>query len=505
LGRYIARDVIQEKVEDYPRFNAIYRAVGKDAFKVILLMRLVPLVPFNVLNYAFGLTDASWRKYVTASWLGMIPGTIAYVYIGAVAGTLTQALAADGPPQWMNIGLYALGAAGVLGISWLVTKRARAELDKIVVEGSEKAETAQDVASAKRKLTGHAAPEVEPAGDFNKTLVENTHPPDWPNPTGDEVYNLIAIGAGTAGLVGAAGAASLGARSAIIEKELMGGDCLVSGCVPSKALLRSARAIHDARQVASYGGRLNGEVEVDFATLMERMRRLRAKISEHDAARRFADMGVDVFFGEARFSSPNTITVGDRELRFKKALIATGASPFIPPIEGLDEVDYLTNETIFSLTELPERLAIIGAGPIGCELSQAFARFGSRVTLLESSKCLLSRSQVEGADKVREALDRDGVRLLLGAKVLRVKALDGDLKKLVFERDGEMEELEVEALLVATGRKPNVADLGLDKARVRFDERDGIEVDDCLRSSQKHIFAAGDCATMQRFTHVAEA
>ncbi|MFU8803776.1 MAG: FAD-containing oxidoreductase [Bradymonadaceae bacterium] len=505
LGRYIARDAVHEKIEDYPRFNAIYRAVGKESFKVILLARLVPVIPYNFLNYAFGLTDASWRKYLTASWLGMIPGTIAYVYIGAVAGSLTQALAADGPPQWMNLGLYALGAVGVLGGSWLLTKRARSELDKIVNEESRESKESAKAVPLERRILSHEAPNVAPADGFNKMLVENTHPPDWSNPTGDGVYNLIAIGAGTAGLVGAAGAASLGARSAIIEKEFMGGDCLVSGCVPSKALLRSSRAIHDARQVGEYGGRLNGEVEVDFPALMERMRRLRAEISEHDAAKRFADMGVDVFFGEARFSSPNTITVGDRELRFKKALIATGASPFIPPINGLDKIDYLTNETIFSLTELPARMAVIGAGPLGCELAQAFARFGAEVTILELSERILPQLDALAATKVRDALERDGVRVLVGTEIQGAETLDGGLKKLIIEYDGSREELEIEEILVATGRKPNVDNLGLDQAGVRFNDKEGIEVDDHMRSSQRHIFAAGDCATMKKFTHVADA
>ncbi|MBA2662427.1 MAG: FAD-containing oxidoreductase [Bradymonadaceae bacterium] len=501
LGRYVAQDVVRKKIKDYPRFNAIYRAVGNEGFKVILLTRLVPVIPFNFLNYAFGLTDASWRQYLAASWVGMTPGTIAYVYIGAVAGSLTQAIAADGPPNWMSYGLFALGGVAVVAATWLVTRRARQEFDKIV---DEEARPEQKTGQIEVE---HVVPRLEPADEFNDKLVKNTHPPGWSNPDPGEVYNFIAIGAGTAGLVAAAGAAILGARSAIIERKLMGGDCLVTGCVPSKALIRSSRAIHDARQLSAYGGLVEGEVTVDFGRVMARMRRLRADISEHDAATRFADMGVDVFFGDACFTGPNTIVVGGRELTFTKALIATGASPIIPPIDGLDEVDYLTSETIFSLTELPERLGIIGAGPIGSELAQAFARFGSSVFVLDQAERALSRSDSDGARIVQAALDRDGVHSIFCAKIEKVEAASPGSRstKIIFEVDGELRDIEVDALLIAAGRRPNVANLGLENAGVRFDDKTGIEIDDRLRSSKRHIFAAGDCASKFQFTHVAEA
>ena len=223
---------------------------------------------------------------------------------------------------------------------------------------------------------------VEPWDEHNQELVANVHPPDWVNPTPAPRYNLVIIGAGTAGLVTAAGAAGLGAKVALIERHLLGGDCLNVGCVPSKCLIRSSRAVADVRRSGQFGVKLSHDPEIDFGAVMERLRRLRAGLSRHDSAKRFRDLGVDVFLGEAHFAGPDAVEVADKTLRFKKAVIATGARPVEPPVEGLKKAAYLTNETVFSLTECPRRLAVIGGGPIGCELAQAFQRLGSSVVLL---------------------------------------------------------------------------------------------------------------------------
>jgi pyruvate/2-oxoglutarate dehydrogenase complex dihydrolipoamide dehydrogenase (E3) component len=222
-------------------------------------------------------------------------------------------------------------------------------------------------------------PLIRPWDPFNQELVAQVHPPGWTNPKPASCYNLVVIGAGTAGLVSAAGAAGLGAKVALIERHLLGGDCLNVGCVPSKALISAARAAAAVRAAAEFGVHVPDGVRVDFPKAMERMRRLRASIAPHDSAQRFSDLGIDVFIGDGRFVDSHTVEVGRDALHFKKAVIATGARASAPPIPGLEEVEYLTNETLFSLTELLTRLAVIGAGPIGCEMAQAFARFGSEV------------------------------------------------------------------------------------------------------------------------------
>src|SRR5437763_6197625 len=228
-----------------------------------------------------------------------------------------------------------------------------------------------------------------PEDSFDQALIQNVHPPSWANPEPAPRYNLVVIGAGTAGLVAAAGAAGLGARVALVEREFMGGDCLNLGCVPSKALIAAARVAATVRNAKDYGVEVSVGTRVDFAAVMERMRRLRASLSPTDSAARFRSLGVDVFLGPGKFTGPDTVEVAGKTLRFRRAVIATGARASTLPIPGLADAGYLTNETVFSLTELPRRLAVIGAGPIGCELAQAFARFGSEVTVLEIAPQIL--------------------------------------------------------------------------------------------------------------------
>lgn len=343
---------------------------------------------------------------------------------------------------------------------------------------------------------------VEPYDRYNEELIANVHPPDWANPEPAPAYNLVVIGAGTAGLVSAAGAAALGAKVALVEKHLMGGDCLNVGCVPSKALIRSARAAFDARDGDRFGVDVKGAVEVDFPAVMERMRRLRSGISKHDSVRRFRGLGVDVFLGEARFTGRNSIEVGDRKLRFKKAVIATGARAAHPPIPGLAEAGYLTNETVFSLTVLPRRLAVIGAGPIGCELAQAFQRFGSQVSLLEAKQQILTREDPEAARIVQNALTREGVNLILGCRIREVRGA-GREKIVVFD-DG-CPDLHVDEVLVGAGRVPNVDGLDLEKAGVEYDGRVGVRVNDRLQTTNPSVFAAGDVCFPYKFTHTADA
>ena len=335
-------------------------------------------------------------------------------------------------------------------------------------------------------------------------LRANTHPPAWANPEPAKRYNLVVIGGGTAGLVTAAGAAGLGAKVALIERELLGGDCLNVGCVPSKALLRAARTAADVRDAGRFGVRVPDDWSVDFPAVMERMRQVRADLSPHDSAARFKELGVDVFLGNAKFASSDTVEVGGQTLRFRRAVIATGARALHPPIPGLKEAGFLTNETVFALTALPQRLAVIGAGPIGCELAQAFARFGAKVTLIGKDAQLLPKEDREAVARVEAAFRHDGIHLKLGCEVARVEVRGAD--KVLHVKCGERtDELAADAILVGTGRVPNVDGLNLKEIGVEFDEKKGVIVDDRLRTTNANIYAAGDVCSRFKFTHAADA
>lgn len=349
-----------------------------------------------------------------------------------------------------------------------------------------------------------AIPELAPFDEHNESLLGHTHPLDWVNTTPRGRYNLVVIGAGTAGLVSAAGAAGLGAKVALIERKLMGGDCLNTGCVPSKALIRCARAAADARRTNQYGVQVTGEVKVDFAAIMERMRRLRTQISTHDSAARFRDLGVDVFIGDAKFCGAHKVKVGDITLDFSRAVIATGGHATAPPIPGLKEAGFLTNETLFSLTQLPPRLAIIGAGPIGCEMAQTFTRLGSEVTLIEATGHILPREDSDAATIIDRALRDDGVKIVCGGKAAEVRT-EGKDKIIELECEGKKHELRVDAILVSAGRAPNIDGLNLDAASVKADPRKGITVNDHLQTTNAHIYAAGDVASKYQFTHAPDA
>lgn len=350
------------------------------------------------------------------------------------------------------------------------------------------------------------APNVDvlPQDVYNERLVANVHPSGWGNPEPAPCYNLVVIGAGTAGLIAAAGAAGLGAKVALIERHLMGGDCLNVGCVPSKGVIRASRALHDAKSGAGFGLRGGEGTGFDFGAAMERMRRLRSEISSHDSARRFRDeLGVDVFIGEGSFVAPDCVEVGGAMLRFRKAAVCTGARAGALPIPGLAEAGCLTNETVFSLTGLPPRLAVIGAGPIGCELAQSFARFGSRVTLVELGAQILGREDADAAGILHAVFVREGVDLQLGVKLLRVEKR-GSEKVLLLERGGESVEVVVDEILVGVGRVPNTGGLNLEKGGIAYDTA-GVTVSDTLQTSNPNVYAAGDICSPYKFTHSADA
>ena len=349
----------------------------------------------------------------------------------------------------------------------------------------------------------HPARELLLDGDPHDAALEgHVHPPGWKNPTPSGRYNLVVVGAGTAGLVAAGGGALLGGKVALVERRLMGGDCLNFGCVPSKALLRSAAVAATVREAAAFGVE-TGPARVDFTKVMERVRALRAEIAPHDSAERFKRFGADVYLGEGRFVAPDALEVAGQRLTFARAVIATGGRPWVPDVPGLADVDFLTSESVFSLTALPPRMVLLGGGPIGCELAQAFQRLGAEVTVVAKDARLLPRDDAEAAALLARRLESEGVRLCLGAALTRVEARGG-VKRVHFEQGGVAGVVEGEALLVATGRAPELGGLGLEAAGVRHGPQ-GVEVDDHLRTSNPRIYAAGDVASRFQFTHAAEA
>ncbi|MBL1176028.1 mercuric reductase [Pantanalinema sp. GBBB05] len=347
---------------------------------------------------------------------------------------------------------------------------------------------------------------ITPRDRYNQTLVNHVHPPDWINPQPVDRYDLVVIGAGTAGLVVAAGAAGLGIglKVALIEKHLMGGDCLNVGCVPSKCVIRSSRVVADMRETEQFGIQPPETIAIDFPAVMERMRQIRAGISHHDSAQRFQDLGVDVFLGEGQFTGRDTISVAGTTLRFKKAVIATGARAARPEIPGLAEAGFLTNETVFSLTDRPQRLAVIGGGPIGCELAQAFQRLGCEVILFHKHGHILDREDADAAEIVQQAFLREGMRLELNSSLERVETIP-DGKVIYFSRNGQSAHVTVDEILVGAGRVPNVEGLNLEQVGVQYDRQHGVQVNDYLQTTNPCIYAAGDICMSWKFTHAADA
>lgn len=347
---------------------------------------------------------------------------------------------------------------------------------------------------------------VLPMDKYNQKLVANVHPENWINPQPADCYDLVVIGAGTAGLVVAAGAAGLGLglKVALIEKHLMGGDCLNVGCVPSKALIRSSRVVGEIWKAQDLGVNVSQNIDVDFANVMARLRKIRSGISHHDSAARFKNLGVDVFLGGGKFISNNTIDVDGQILKFKKAVIATGARALKPEIRGMEAAGYLTNETVFSLIQKPNKLAVIGGGPIGCELAQAFRRLGCEVTLFHNSSHILNKEDQEAAEILQRVLTDEGINLVLNCQLEEVvKVTEG--KQIYFSSNGNRDSVTVNEILVGAGRVPNVEGLNLEKVGVECDKKHGVKVNDYLQTTNPNIYAAGDICMNWKFTHAADA
>jgi pyruvate/2-oxoglutarate dehydrogenase complex dihydrolipoamide dehydrogenase (E3) component/uncharacterized membrane protein YdjX (TVP38/TMEM64 family) len=502
----LARTFLREKVATWaaanPKFRSLDQAIGKRGFKMVLLTRLSPVFPFVLLNYLLGLTAVRTRAYVLANLLGMLPATFLFVYIGAAArDAITGQM--DATANFYQQILKYVGLLATVAVVVIVTRIARKALRE--AEQQQERNIAAPMPSLQVDHQPTTFEQMMLVDDpHDKQLIENCHPPKWTNPTPHGKYNLVVIGGGTAGLVSAGGAAGLGAKVALIERNLMGGDCLNVGCVPSKGVIRAARAAYEANNGAEFGVRLSCEPKVAFAAAMERMRKLRAGISHHDSVERFTKLGVDVFIGNGRFVSPSAIEIDGKRLEFNRAVIATGGRAADLPIPGLKEAGYLTNETVFTLTELPRRIAVIGAGPIGCELAQSFARFGSEIFLIEALHGIMPNEDPDASEIVRRSMmEGDGVKLMCCGKDLKISRAEGG-KRLTVESHGHEYDIVVNEILVGGGRKPNIEGLGLEEAGVKFTAQ-GVIVDDRLRTSNTRIYAAGDVCSRYKFTHAADA
>jgi pyruvate/2-oxoglutarate dehydrogenase complex dihydrolipoamide dehydrogenase (E3) component len=347
-------------------------------------------------------------------------------------------------------------------------------------------------------------PAAAPPDAYGCDRAARAEPQAWRNPRPAARYQLVVVGAGPAGIAAAEMAAALGARVALVERHRMGGSCLNNGSVPSKTIIRAAQLYTEMHDAKRYGGQMPGDMSVDFAAAMARVRRIRAHLGGGVSVGRLAAAGIDMFLGEACFSGPDTLRVDGEALRFEKALVATGARPRVPSIPGLAEAGYLTNENVFDLTALPRRLMVIGGGPLGCELAQAFRRLGAQVTIVQDMPLFLGKEERDAAQILSDAFARDGIGIRLNTIATAVR-VDGGVKQVDLLSDDYRNTVRVDAILTGVGHSPYVDGLGLDAAGVDVDAADGIRVDDFLRTGNPRIYAAGDVCLEHKYTHTAEA
>ena len=448
VARFLLRDSLRARYGE--RLKALDAGIERDGAFYLFTLRLVPLFPFFMINLLAGLTALRTWTYFWVSQLGMLPGTAVYVYAG------TQLARIESPGDVLSPGL--VGAFALIGVMPLLMRWFARWLQ------------------GRRVYRGHHKPK-----SFD--------------------YNLLVIGAGSGGLVTAYIAAAVKAKVALVEKHRMGGDCLNTGCVPSKALIRSARLLAEARDAERYGLD-KATVDYDFGRVMERVQQVVRRIEPHDSVERYTQLGVEVVEGEARLVSPWEVEVNGRRLTARSIVLATGARPLVPPLPGLDQVEYLTSDTLWSLRELPRRLVVLGGGPIGAELAQCFARFGSEVTVVEMAQRLLPREDEDAAAAVESRFRAEGLRLATAHRALRVESGE-EGPRLVCEHEGAEVALPFDRLLVALGRQANVEGFGLEQLGVALSERKTIAVDALLRTNFPNIYACGDVAGPYQFTHVA--
>lgn len=447
-SRFLLRDWVQNKFGD--KLKAINEGVEREGSFYLFTLRLVPLFPFFVINLVMGLTPMRAAAYYWVSQLGMLPGTAVYVNAGTQLGQIKSAAGILSPGILISFVL--------LGIFPLIAKR--------IIE----------VIKRRKAFAGWDKPEK-----FD--------------------YNLVAIGAGSGGLVSAYIAAAVKAKVALIEKDRMGGDCLNTGCVPSKALIRSAKMVSYARRAKEFGFK-SGQVEYDFTEIMERVQKVIKKVEPHDSIERYTELGVACFTGAATITSPWTVDVNGQTLTTRNIIIATGARPLVPPIKGIDQIDYLTSDNLWSLRENPGRLIVLGGGPIGSEMTQAMARLGAEVTQIEMAPRIMGREDPEVSAYVQKQFEMEGVCVLTGHMAQEVVQEEGQ-NILLCDASGETVRIPFDHILIAVGRQPNVTGFGLEKLGVEISARGTVAVDALLRTNFPNIFAVGDVAGPYQFTHTA--
>lgn len=416
----------------------------------LFTLRLVPIFPFFLVNLLMGLTPIKTSTFFIASFIGMLPGIIVFVNAGSRLGQIQSLKSIFSPGMLMSF-----AALGIL---------------PLLAKGT--------VNFYKRK---RRMPRFRKPKHFD--------------------YNLVVIGAGSGGLVASYIAAALKAKVALIEKHKMGGDCLNTGCIPSKAFIRSAKLLAEAKRASDFGFK-KMSLDYDFVDVMERVQRVIHTVAPHDSVERYAQLGVEVFLGEARIESPWVVQVNGKNLTTKNIFIATGASPLVPPLPGLDEISYFTTDTIWELRELPRRLVVLGGGPVGAELAQSFQRFGSEATLVEMAAHLLPREDNDVADFVEKKFQQEGIRTLTGHKAKRF-VIRGEGRVLVCEHNEDEVEVEFDQVLLALGRKANVKNFGLEELGVELAPGGTILADEFLRTTHPNIFVCGDVVGPYQFTHVA--
>jgi len=447
-ARFLLKDAIETKFGE--RIRAINEGVRREGAFYLFTLRLVPLFPFFVINLIMGLTPMRVVTFFWVSQLGMLPGTFVFVNAGTQLASV-ESLSGILSPRLL-VSFVLLGVFPLLASKGVDMFKARRALKK------------------------------------------------WPRPSSFD-YNIVVVGAGSGGLVSAYIAAAVRAKVALIEKQDMGGDCLNTGCVPSKALIRSAKALNNMKRATDFGFK-SAHVEFDFAEVMERVQRVVRTIAPHDSVERYESLGVDCIKGEGRIISPYEVEVGGRRISARNIIVATGGAPLVPKIQGLDTIRYLTSDSIWDLRTCPRRLLVVGGGPIGCELAQAFQRLGSQVTIVDMAESILGREDPDVSHLIASSLSHDGVELITGAKAKRFVA-QGEGGSLVVEvMDGERT-IEFDAVLLALGRGARVKGFGLEELGVQIAPRGTIEHDEFLRTNIPSIFCVGDVAGPYQFTHVA--
>ena len=448
VSRFLLRESVQAKFGE--KLAAINQGIKKDGAFYLLTLRLVPVFPFFVINLVLGLTPIRVFVFYIVSQLGMLPGTIVYVNAGTQLAKIESLQDILSPALILSFVL--------LGVFPLIAKALVAGIKKRRVYAK------------------------------------------WPKPKKFD-YNMVVIGAGSAGLVASFIGAAVKAKVALIEKHKMGGDCLNTGCVPSKALIRSAKMLAYTNRAKEFGFK-SGKLDYDFSDVMQRVKNIIQKVEPHDSIERYTDLGVEVIQGEAKITSPFSVVVNGRELITRNIIVATGACPFVPPIAGLDKIDYLTSDNVWELKSLPRRLVVLGGGPIGSEMTQTFARLGSQVTQVEMMARIMIREDADISALVQRKFEAEGVRVLTGHQAKEVR-LEGDRKFLICKNESGRVEIEFDEILVAVGRAANAKGFGLEELGVQLRSNGSIETNGLLQTNFPNIFCSGDVAGPYQFTHTA--